>query len=412
MSTTPSRLHLFQAFGIELEYMIVDRDSLEIRSIADKLLYDHPRAEEGERNNGSITWSNELVSHVIELKLTKPEFNLNAAAHALADNVVLINQELSQWGCQLMPGAAHPWMSPAKETRLWPYDHAAVYQLYDKIFGCSGHGWSNLQSTHLNLPFYDDEEFARLHAAIRVLLPILPALCASSPVLDGSPTGKMDTRMHYYKTNQSAIPSITGKIIPEAIYSRRQYGHQVYDRIREDLAAFDPDKILDPVWVNSRGAIPRFDRGSIEIRVMDIQECPAADVAIVQLVIETLRALVGEELASHEQQMSARTEILSGILDDCTVNGMETEILSSEYLALFGIREFATAGEIWATIVDQLKKRNHELLDQWKPELDVLLREGNLASRILRVAGQSPEELKKVYARLCGCLQQNKMFIP
>ena len=59
--------------------------------IADKLLYDHPRAEEGERNNGSITWSNELVSHVIELKLTKPEFNMNAAAHALADNVVLIN---------------------------------------------------------------------------------------------------------------------------------------------------------------------------------------------------------------------------------------------------------------------------------------------------------------------------------
>ena len=30
------------------------------------------------------------------------------------------------------------------------------------------------QSTHLNLPFYDDEEFAKLHAAVRMILPILP----------------------------------------------------------------------------------------------------------------------------------------------------------------------------------------------------------------------------------------------
>ena len=31
-------LHLFQAFGVELEYMIVDRDTLAIKSIADELI--------------------------------------------------------------------------------------------------------------------------------------------------------------------------------------------------------------------------------------------------------------------------------------------------------------------------------------------------------------------------------------
>jgi hypothetical protein len=29
----PSRLHLFQAFGIELEYMLVDKDSLAVKPI-------------------------------------------------------------------------------------------------------------------------------------------------------------------------------------------------------------------------------------------------------------------------------------------------------------------------------------------------------------------------------------------
>src|SRR5678815_4652510 len=101
------------------------------------------------------------------------------------------------------------------------------------------------QSTHLNLPFYDDEEFAKLHAAVRMILPILPALCASSPILDGKFTGMMDTRLRYYKTNQSRIPSITGKVIPEAVFSRRNYFNTIYEKIKTDIAPFDPQEELN-----------------------------------------------------------------------------------------------------------------------------------------------------------------------
>src|SRR5205085_672277 len=153
-----------------------------------------------------------------------------------------------------------------------------------KIFDCRGHGWSNLQSTHLNLPFYGEAEFARLHAAIRMLLPLLPALCASSPILDGKPTGQLDTRLHYYRGNQAKIPSITGKVIPEPIYSSFAYKKSIYKKIEEDIGPFNTNEVLDPIWVSSRGAIPCFDRGSIEIRIMDIQECPSADLAIQTLV--------------------------------------------------------------------------------------------------------------------------------
>lgn len=31
------KLHLFEAFGIELEYMIVDQDTLDVKPIADQL---------------------------------------------------------------------------------------------------------------------------------------------------------------------------------------------------------------------------------------------------------------------------------------------------------------------------------------------------------------------------------------
>ena len=165
-----------------------------------------------------------------------------------------------------------------------------------------------LQSTHLNLPFYDDEEFAKLHAAIRLVLPILPALCASSPILDGKLTGSMDTRLKYYKTNQAKIPSITGKVIPEAVFSKRNYLNTIYEKIKTDIAPYDPNEELNAIWVNSRGAIPRFDRGSIEIRIMDIQECPAADIAALTLVIETIKAFTGNLFISLEAQMKWKTE--------------------------------------------------------------------------------------------------------
>ena len=69
--------------------------------------------------------------------------------------------------------------------RLWPHENREVYDAFDRIFSCKGHGWANLQSMHINLPFADDAEFGRLHAAIRFLMPLMPGLTASSPVMDG-----------------------------------------------------------------------------------------------------------------------------------------------------------------------------------------------------------------------------------
>ncbi len=413
MMQQPPRIHLFQGFGIELEYMLVDCDTLQVKPITDDLLK-HELGEYGsDFENGIVTWSNELVMHVVELKSTNPELNLNGLEHAFAENIRRINSILSGWNAMLMPTAAHPFMNPQVETKLWTHENNEVYDVYNRIFDCKGHGWSNLQSTHLNLPFYDDEEFAKLHAAVRIILPILPALCASSPILDGRVTGSLDTRLRFYKTNQAKIPCITGRVIPEAVFSKRNYLNTIYEKIKTEIAPYDTDNLLNPIWVNSRGAIPRFDRGSIEIRIMDIQECPSADLAIVNLVVETLKAFVSGRFLDVESQMKLKTEPLAQLLDRIMDEGQEAMIDLPEYLNAFGYEgRNVKAVDLWKHILDRLVRSGNDSLEHWKNEIDVILQEGTLSQRILKsLAGNySAENIKKVYRQLAGCLAQNKMF--
>src|SRR5690606_34786160 len=129
-----------------------------------------------------------------------------------------------------------------------------------------------------------DAEFARLHAAIRPVLPLLPALAASSPVVDGHATGTLDNRLAVYAENCRRVPSVSGAVVPEPVYSRADYETGLLGRIYRDLAPLDPAGTLRHEWVNARGAIARFDRSAIEIRLLDTQECPAADIAVAALV--------------------------------------------------------------------------------------------------------------------------------
>ena len=55
-------LPLFSAFGIELEYMIVKRNSLDVAAVADKLIEKVAGKITNDVDNGNIAWSNELVS--------------------------------------------------------------------------------------------------------------------------------------------------------------------------------------------------------------------------------------------------------------------------------------------------------------------------------------------------------------
>ncbi|NMM47461.1 glutamate--cysteine ligase [Flammeovirgaceae bacterium KN852] len=410
-----NRLRLFQGFGIELEYMIVDRDTLNVKPIADKLFKKKNGEVIGEKNNGIISWSNELVMHVVELKTTRPEDDLVEVRNEFLNNINEINKRLEEYNAMLMPTAAHPWMNPLSEKVLWPYDSGEIYKRYDQVFNCSGHGWTNLQSTHLNLPFYDDFEFARLHAAIRVILPLLPALAASSPFIDKEFSGVLDKRLIYYMANQKKIPAIAGKVIPERVYSEESYNKKIFEKIKTKIAPYNEDNLLDPVWVNSRGAIARFDRGSIEIRLIDIQECPAADLAILAMIIGMVKMIAEERYTGLEKIQKKSTADLYRILKQTVSFGRAAVINDSDFLSFFGLRgvEDSTVGELLNHIYHDIKEDYSGLISPWIPYIDVLISKGSLSERIVKKTGHYPteEELKKVYTELAECLSKNKMFV-
>lgn len=406
---------LFEGHGVELEYMIVDQRTLDVLPIADKLLAAAAGELTGEYEDGDAGWSNELVAHLVELKTSGPVARLDDVPALMQRQVTRINELLAPLGGRLLPTAMHPWMDPARETTLWPHDYHEVYSHFDRIFNCRRHGWANLQSVHLNLPFAGDEEFARLHAAVRLVLPILPALAASSPLREGRTTGQLDTRLDSYRWHTWQAPSLVAQVIPEQVWSEAQYEREIYSRLYTDIAPFDPDEQLRKPWLNARGAIARFDRGAIEIRVIDVQECPAADTAICLLATAVVRALVEERWATLAQQQSWPVQPLFELLLDAGRRADHAVIDNRGYLELFGFSRSGAAvtmGQLWRHLYDTLVASDAATPAWARQSLEVILEQGPLARRIVSALDErvSRERIASIYRDLADCLAQGRMF--
>ncbi|MEQ1904408.1 MAG: glutamate-cysteine ligase family protein [Pirellulaceae bacterium] len=412
MTTTNKRLHLFEGFGIELEYMIVDAVSLDVRPIADKILQAAAGEIVSDFEDGPIAWSNELALHVIEVKTNGPTKSLAQVTGDFQKNVTHINRLASEFGAKLMPTAMHPWMDPHRELQLWPHEHNPVYEAYNRIFDCRGHGWANLQSTHLNLPFGNDDEFGRLHAAIRILLPLLPALAASSPVADGHLAGQLDYRLEVYRNNSRKIPSITGRVIPEPIFTEADYDREIFQRNYRDIAPFDPEGILQQPFLNSRGAIARFERGAIEIRVLDIQECVTADVAICEFIGRALELFVRETSVSYQSQQAVAVDPLADLFLEVIRKGERAVVEAPELFEIYGIKHPTSVAEIWHSLLERVEKSfgPMSMSTATRQTIRAILEHGPLARRIVQQLGGDSGMLPDIYLELCECLERNQMF--
>jgi gamma-glutamyl:cysteine ligase YbdK (ATP-grasp superfamily) len=406
-------LGLFGAVGIELEYMIVDRETLDVRPICDELFRSATGAEasdvEPDGPDGVVSWSNELALHVVELKTQRPAPSLDGLAEAFQDHVRRIDALLEPMNARLLPTAVHPWMNPLVETRLWPHESNEIYRAYDRIFGCQGHGWSNVQSTHINLPFANDDEFGRLHAALRLVLPLLPAIAASSPIIDGDWSPVSSQRMEAYRGNSKRVPMMAGLIVPEPVFSRSSYERDILGKLYEDLRPLDPEGVLHHEFANARGAIARFDRGAIEIRVLDVQECPRADMAIAALIIELVRAVIEERWMSYEDQKRVNTESLYSVLLDTIRYADRSRIGERSFLDAFGLRQsIVWAADAWNSILEEVMPDH----PTWTPLLRRMLQTGTLANRIGQQVRRFPTkpELHAVYDELADCLHNGELF--
>jgi gamma-glutamyl:cysteine ligase YbdK (ATP-grasp superfamily) len=403
-------LHLFEGYGIEIEYMLVSIDDLSIVPASDRVLEALAGEVTNEAEVDTAAWSNELVLHVMELKNVDPVGTIAPLGDVFSGHVRRMNALLEPMGAMLMPGAMHPFMRPREETRLWPHEGREIYEAFDRVFDCRRHGWANLQSAQLNLSFGNDEEFGRLHAATRVLLPILAALAASSPVVEGELTPLASTRLEVYRTNGEKLPTVSGRVIPEPVFRREEYEQRIYEEMYRELASFDPEGTLRHPWLNARGAIPKFDKGALEIRIVDAQECPAADVAIAAATAAVLKALVSETFSDYGHQRSWETAALVEIFLATLRDAERAVIRNQDYLRIFGYPDRSgTANEVWLYLIETLS--DAEGLDS--PHLWLILEEGPLSRRIVRALGKDPgrEEIAAVYRTLCENLEGGESFV-
>ncbi|MCA0402360.1 MAG: glutamate--cysteine ligase [Proteobacteria bacterium] len=402
-----SNYSLFSVVGIEIEYMLVDRElnvspksSLLLEKLAGKIV--------NEASLGEIAASNELVMHVIELKNNGPKPPASQIAQDFQKAIEDLKPHLYNLDLQLLPSGAHPWMDPLKETLRWPHGNRDIYQQYDQIFNCEGHGFANLQSMHVNLPFANDDEFSKLHNAIRLILPLIPAIAASTPFLDGKKTELYDARLHFYAKNQQRIPSISGHLIPEFICSEEEYQQKILQPMYKDISPFDKEGILQHEWLNSRAAIPKFNYKAIEIRIIDSQECVKADIAIALALIAILKHWIYTDDYFLKNPMAI--EPLKQIFNATIKTGFNTEIDNANLCTQWQLpKRKMTARQIWALLIEKVSTD----LDQVSQQvLERILSEGSLSERLIKACGNdfSTQTFKPIYRELSHCLMNNQLF--
>jgi hypothetical protein len=401
-------LALFEGYRLRIEYMLVDGASLDAAPAADQLL-----ESAGALKEGDLVWRHALALHVIDFRRDAPRRTLAGLAEAFASNVRLANDELGRDGLRLMPTAMHPWMDPS-DAQLWPHGMRAVYDTLDRIFSCKRHGWANSLQHRIELEFAGDEEFARLHAAVRFLLPILPGLAASSPIVDGERNGILDNRLVASRANCVRIPSVAGEIVPEPVGSIGEYQERVLEPMYRDLEPHDPEGVLRHEWRGARGAIAHLDRSGIEIRVLDVQETPAMDIAYAALIVEVLKLLCAERWLDAAGMNRRQTAELGTLLDLAARQGEGLRIGDKPYLQAFGFRGSATQLKgLWEHLIETVAARG-SLTPEHGRLLEHYLRHGTLATRIGKAVGLLPTraKLSRVYEALCEALAEGKPFAP
>ena len=105
--------------------------------------------------------------------------------------------------------------------------------------------------------------------------------------------------------------------------------------------------------------------------------------------------------------------MLVTLFDKVVEKGSDVVIDNVDYLNVFRFPgKKASVGELWSYIL-QLNVDAGNTMKRWKPEIDVILKQGSLSQRIISALNgdYSRDNIISVYKKLSTCLEQNKMFL-
>ena len=394
-----------QVLGPEHEFSIVD-DKLQPQPIVDRVIKDLHGRIANTVSLGKVSLGKELQAHVAEFKANTP-FDSPVIFEETMQKAVsnVLDLMHRRYGTRLLGSGMHP-MLLTRNAQVWKHRDRSLYEALDRIFSLNQHGWLNIQSFQLNLPFKNEQEAVKLYNALTNILPYLPAIAASSPIYESKIGGFRDNRLHFYAVNQSQIPSITGDIIPERVRSFEEYEKTTVQRYSEDLAKVNaPRSLLNKEWLNSRGAVIRFCRKAIEIRIMDEQECIKSDVALSCFIRALLRGFLQDE---EQQSEPVSHAVLVENLRAVVRLGLDAHVQHPKG---------RTAKRVCEHLLSIAEKNASAEEKKYLPTIKLRIEEGNLSDLILKEVNKKAlrtdfdEAVFSVYSSLADCLERNRVYM-
>ena len=117
----------------------------------------------------AFTFGKEMQLHVMEVKANHPFKSPIEFEETMQNAVSTLSQIVHKQGALLLGTGMHPLLK-LEDTAIWPHYHRKIYQEYGKIFNLNQHGWLNIQSFHLNLPYQKEADGIQIAQFARQLV--------------------------------------------------------------------------------------------------------------------------------------------------------------------------------------------------------------------------------------------------
>jgi len=247
--------------GLEEEFQILEADTLDLAPRFEELR--DAAAERDEILREAIT--GELISSEIEI-ISGVGRDLRQAVSSQRDRRVRLFALTAAHGLKLAATGTHPWA----DYRMQPIIDTEHYRRVEE--GLKYVAWrNNTFSLHVHVGVRDIDRAIRVCDRLRAVLPLLLAVSANSPYLDGRDTG-----LHSART-QSFTRSFPRCGVPDAFG-----GWAAYREYIEFLQRTNSIVEFTQVWWSVR---PHFAFGTVEVRICDAQSSAAESDALAALIV-------------------------------------------------------------------------------------------------------------------------------
>jgi predicted glutamate--cysteine ligase len=226
-------------------------------------------------------------------------------------------------------------------------------------------------SIHINIGISDPEQLILACRLVRLEAPLFLALSASSPFLDGKPTGSHSTRWQVFPKTPASVPLFES--------------HAHFIRWTEEQLAAGTMQNVRHLWssVRPNGDRRPYNLNRLELRICDLITNPIELLAVVALLEARLIQLLKQPDLDPLKVSSLSPEKLLEITDFNEAAVAKTSLDATLAHWQDGRKIIARewVGQLYAEVLPVAKKEGFSC---FLTPLKKILREGNLASRWLR----------------------------